>query len=469
MKTLLLKIFLLLLLLFSCNKEEISPSVVNSSLEFSWAKALQGTTNEDEIDAVASDENANVYISGKFEEELTIDEQSESIVSNGKADIMVVKYDKNSNWKWTKHFGGIGEDNIFDADCDSQGNIILSGYFQETVKFDDYELISKGGFDMVIVKINPQGKVLWAKSYGGSGNDGGNEVIVGANDKIIVGAQSDGTFEGIDNTGGQDAYVMVLDSSGTVEWIKAVKGSGDARAKAIEVDNLGNIYMGGDFRGNNYVEDNSAMIIFKEFGDRDAYLMSFNSSGQYRWHKNWGNLGVDFCKGIVTTSTNELYAVGQFQKKVDFNEESLTSTNSSKDLFVWKIDNTGATKWLRQIKSSDKLSGAEVAVDNSDNLIFGLGITGLTEFQTDESTYKSVNACTGARCPILIQYGTNGSIINYLQAEQSTDGRFGEIAVTDNMVYIDCEIIGGTYTFGNNTITAKNNTKDAAIVTINLN
>jgi len=43
------------------------------------------------------------------------------------ADIMVVKYDKNGILQWTLHLGGLITDNIFDAVCYNQGNLVLSG------------------------------------------------------------------------------------------------------------------------------------------------------------------------------------------------------------------------------------------------------------------------------------------------------------------------------------------------------
>lgn len=464
-----LKIGICIILSFSCNKNDVTPLVnITSSLQFKWTKTFKGPSQEDEIDAVASDSEGNVYVSGKFEDSLIIEGQNQTITSNGMADIMLVKYDKNGNWQWTKQFGSTQEDNVFDTDCDNQGNVILSGYFQGVVQFGNFTLTSQGGFDMMVLKINPEGNVLWAKNFGGSGHDGGNEVAIGNDNTILVGAQSNGTFEGITNTGDQDAYLLSLDENGNTQWIKAIKGTGTARAKAIEVDNLGNVYIGGDFTGTNSIENNSTTVTFEEFGNRDAYLASFTSNGTYRWSKSWGNDGVDFCKGIVVTSQNELYAVGQFQKTVNFNDETLTSTNDTKDLFVWKMEHTGNSKWLRHISSSEKLSGTEVAIDANDNLIFGLGITGATNFHIGNSNFETVSTCGGIRCPILIKYHKDGESINYLTANQSYDGRFGEIAVSNNTAYIDCEIIGGSYTFGNDEITTINNTKDAVIVAVDL-
>ncbi len=458
-----------LIVLLSKTDQITGTPLSNPSMRFIWTKTLQGPSEEDEIDAVAADHEGNVYISGKFEDDLIIDNgHGATLSSNGKADIMLVKFNKNGNWEWTRHFGGRGEDNIFDTDCDNDGNVVLSGYFQGTIQFGAYTLSSKGGFDMLLAKISPDGTVLWAKNYGGSGNDGGNEVVIGNDNRIIAGAGSDGTFEEIANTGKQDAYVLSLDENGHVEWIQAVKGSGDARAKAIEVDNFGNVYIGGDYRNTNYIEENNRKIPFRRFGGRDAYLASFTASGKYRWKKNWGNSGVDFCKGIVTTSQNAIYAVGQFQKQVSFDNIQLTSSSNSRDLFVWKIDHMGSSQWIRHISSSDKLSGAEVAIDSDDNLIFGLGLTGTTNFQTGKSNRETVFPRGSIRTPVLIKYNKNGSSVEFITAEQSYDGRFGEIAVSNNTVYIDCEIIGGSYRFGNDNITTMAQSKDAAIVAIQL-
>lgn len=439
-----------------------------NSLQFKWAKLLSGPTEEDEIDAVASDNQGNVYVSGKFEDNLTIDGQSSPIFSNGMADIMVVKYNKDGTWQWTKNFGGSGEDNIFDAVCDNQGNLILSGYFQNTVKFGNFELTAQGGFDMVLLKINPNGNVINAIRLGGSGNDGGNEVAIGNSKQIVVGAQSDGTFEGINNTGSHDAYIISITSDFTINWIRSIEGSGLARAKAVEIDGLGNVYLGGDYRNENFINSSGNSTFFEIFGKRDAYLASWTENGNLRWIKNWGGSGNDLCKGIVTTNQNEIYAVGQFTDTVDFYGSSLTSVIGSQDLFVWMLNNQGTPKWIRHIKASENLPGAEVTTDTQDNLYFGLGISGIVEFQTSNTDFTSISSCGGQNCPILIQYNTNGNFLKSLQAERSENSRFGEIAFSHNTIFVDCVVKGGPNIFGNEILESQNGTKDASILAIDI-
>lgn len=206
---------LLLYLLFSLQ------SLNSQNTTWNWARQLNGPTDEEEIDAVASDSIGNVYISGKFEQSVEIEGLNLPLFSAGLPDIMFTKYDPNGNMIWTKQYGSTGDDNVFDADCDSEGNIILSGYFEGTVTFDTITLTASGGTDMMVLKFSPEGNIIWAQQMGGINDDGGNEVSVGPNDRIVVGAQSKGDFSAgsfnFPNTGSQDAYLISITSTGTVE------------------------------------------------------------------------------------------------------------------------------------------------------------------------------------------------------------------------------------------------------------
>ncbi|MEM6642363.1 MAG: hypothetical protein AAF616_05245 [Bacteroidota bacterium] len=454
--------------IFSCSDEEISTPALDSSPQFRWANSLEGPGDEDEIDAVASDGEGNVYLSGKFESELLVEGQPERLVSNGMADIMVVKYNQEGIWQWTRQFGGLGEDNIFDADCDSKGNLILSGYFQGSVQFGGFALTSRGGFDMLVLKISPDGEVLNAVQLGGTGNDGGNELEIGNSDQVIIGAQSDGNFERLPNTGLQDAYIISMTSDFSVSWIRSVEGAGIARAKAVETDDFGNVYLGGDYVNDNSISNAGTVNAFKNSEGADAYLASWSANGNLRWVKNWGGTGSDLCKGIVTTSQNDIYVVGQFTSAVDFDDSQLVTDVGTQDLFIWMLENDGSPRWLRQIKASENLTGAEVTIDDLDNLYFGLGISGVVDFQSNETDFESISSCGGKNCPVLIQYSANGNFITHIQADQSQDARFGELSFSQNTIFIDCVFTGGQHSVGNSLLQSQNGTKDAAIVAISL-
>lgn len=435
-----------------------------TSSSWAWARALQGPSEEDEIDAVASDEEGNVYISGKFEESLTIEGVADPFVSQGRADIMLVKYNKTGELEWAKQFGGAGEDNIFDADCDSQGNLILSGYFQHTVVFDDVVLTSYGGLDMILLKISPNGEILWVKQFGGPLNDGGNELEIGVDDQIIVGAQSQGSFESIPNTGAQDAYAMSLTPEGDLNWIRAIQGAGIARSKAIEADYLGNVYMGGDYFGNNRIETDSGVASFQVFGEIDAYLVSYSADGTLRWLKTWGSAGSDICKGLVHDAENNVYLVGQFQGDLNLNNESISSGNS-RNIYLQKLDVAGNSIWLRHIKSAENLLGAELAINDRDEVLFGMSFSETIALQDGATSFKQITDCEGSNCPLFIRYTKDGKLKESLHLAQSDDARLGEIAVSGNTVFIDCAFTNNL-TFKERTFISEEASKDALLIAI---
>ncbi|MGB3617785.1 MAG: hypothetical protein WBA12_06670 [Catalinimonas sp.] len=455
---------LLLALLFACGGDELPDVTTDTDLQFAWSRLMNGPSDEDEIDAVAADDAGNVYLSGKFEDSLRVAGRDGAIRSVGRADIMVVKYDAGGALRWVKCYGGPGEDNIFDATCDDQGNLILSGYFEGTVSFGSFTLTAVGGLDMVLLKLSPDGEVLRAVRFGGAGDDGGNEVAVGPGNQVVVGAQSDGTFEGITNTGGQDAHLLSLTSDFVVNWIRTVEGAGAARAKAVAVDAGGNVYLGGDYRGANGIRD--AGGAFLNLGGTDAYLASWTAAGAWRWVKNWGGPGNDLCKGVAATAQGALFAVGQFTGTVDFDGTPLTSTPGSQDLFVWKLDDGGAPTWLRHVRAPENLTGAEVTTDEQDRLYFGLGIGGPVEFQSGDNAFERVVSCGGRNCPVLVRYDADGNFSTSLRAERSNDARFGELAYSGRTVYVDCVLLGGPHVIGGDTLTSQGGTKDAAVVAI---
>ncbi|MEM8585219.1 MAG: hypothetical protein AAGF87_13155 [Bacteroidota bacterium] len=450
------------------NTPEEEPIPTTPEKPWAWARTINGPSEEDEIDAVATDDEGNVYLSGKFEQSLSIEGHNEPLTSRGRADIMVAKYTRVGNLEWVRHFGSTSEDNIFDADCDRDGNLILSGYFGQTVDFGGITLSAQGNLDMVVLKMSPEGDVIWAKKFGSTEEDGGNEVEIGPQNEIIVGAGSKGNFESISATGLQDAYVVSLNPDGEINWIRTVQGPGIARAKAIEVDELGRVYLGGDYAGDNYFISNNQPISFPNYGNIDAYLISYSSNGDLRWWKTYGGPEDEICKGLINTSDNSLYLAGQFQNEVPFDGQVLNSMGGSRDIYLWKLDENGTSVWLRHIKSQQNLLGAELGIDDRDNVWFGMSTAGTVEFPENTINYRRVSDCQGDNCPVILSYSPTGELNALHHLEQSDDARFGEIAVSGNRVYLDCPFTENL-TINDRLLSSQSDSKDGAIVAFDIN
>ena len=441
--------------------------------QWKWATSVNGPTNEDEIDALASDDDANVYISGKFEDSLFFNNYNDTLISNGMADIMLMKYDSLGNLIWYKHFGGLGEDNAFDAVCDQSGNLIVSGYFQQTVQFGTETLTSSGGFDAFIIKFDPTGNVIWALQFGGTGDEGGNEVSMSNNNTIIASADADGDFSlgsfTMTNTGNRDAYIMSITENGVVEWIRAIEGAGGVRSKSVAVDENGNIFYGGDFFGSNEVVDESSNgHAFTFVGNKDAYLTCWTSEGDLKWYKTWGGSGFEYCKGLATNSSGEVFAAGPFENTVNFEGTALSSAGGI-DFFLWKLDSTGNALWIRQLSSpSDVLEGGELIEDGQDGVAFGMGMEDTFTIDDETGTQQFLLPTPGTTYPILLRYDATGKVVTTLMADNSLYATSGEISRSGNFIFLDLPY-GGGVTLGNTTLTTTPlANKDGALACIDI-
>src|SRR5207248_183940 len=91
---------------------------------------------------------------------------------------------------FVRTFGGIGRDEISDADGDGQ-NLVLGGFFDDTLPLGGGKTVtaSGGGLDVWVAKFDANAAPLWAVSFGGSSDDRGTVVALDPSGDVYVAAQ----------------------------------------------------------------------------------------------------------------------------------------------------------------------------------------------------------------------------------------------------------------------------------------
>lgn len=145
-----------------------------------WAKS-SGGNSEDIANSVVSDQLGNVYVGGSFNSSsisfgnYTLINPSSSYIKN-----FITKYDTNGTALWAKSgTNSTQNDAINSLSTDKYGNIYSTGYFDSpSITFDTIKLTNNTSFgqDLFVTKQDMTGKVLWAKGYGGAGNDYGKSI-----------------------------------------------------------------------------------------------------------------------------------------------------------------------------------------------------------------------------------------------------------------------------------------------------
>jgi hypothetical protein len=188
----------------------------------------------------------HLVLSGRFEQSVAFGTMGTNVLtSQGARDVYVAKLEPDGALVWAVRFGGAGyEDGA--ARVDPAGNIYVYGAFENEIAFGAVNLVSAGGQDLFLAKLDPDGNVLWARSWGGPENDTPASLAFGADGTIVITGWITGDFDLGDGVvtgqGGLDTFVASYEpTAGEHRWSHVFGTSGDDRAWGVLVD-AGTVY-----------------------------------------------------------------------------------------------------------------------------------------------------------------------------------------------------------------------------------
>lgn len=157
-------------------------------------------------------------------------------------------------WEWYRSFGNNGADEITCSTLDYQKNSYIAGYFYEQLDLDHIKLTAHGEYDGFIAKIDNNGKVIWAKNFGGSYIE--DNVIPDYPTKIFIDKNSNifliGYIHSCDNidsikvvnSRSSDIFITKLNPSGKTFWAMTLENAGSEVLSDVIFDG-DNIYISG--------------------------------------------------------------------------------------------------------------------------------------------------------------------------------------------------------------------------------
>ena len=191
----------------------------------------------------------------------------------GGRDAWLIKTDSSGSKEWDKTFGGSTSDFATSVEQTSDGGYIIAGIAG-----------SYGAYDNWLIKTDSSGNKIWNKSLGG-----GENVEV-----VSVRQTSEGGYiiAGWTNSygaGGDDAWLIKTDSSGNKIWVRTFGGAGNDAARSVQQTSDGGYIIAGDTSSYGA-------------GDRDAWLIKTDSSGNKIWVRTFGGAGDEVAWSVQQTS-----------------------------------------------------------------------------------------------------------------------------------------------------------------------
>jgi uncharacterized membrane protein YqhA len=395
--------------LTSVGDQDIFVSKLDNVGNFLWAKSMGGANGDYGVNIVV-DSSGNAYTVGYFQGIADFDPGigTSNLTSAGAADIFVSKLDSYGNFVWTKGMGGNSWDYGFDIFVDSSGNVYTTGSFQDTADFDPganlFNLVSAGGTDIFISKLDSNGTFLWAKRMGGVNHDSGYSLVVDSSRNVYTtgGFQSTSDFDpgtGIFNltsVGLPNIFVSKLDSNGSFVWAKSMGGEPDEDiGSSIALDSKSDVYVTGYFRGTADFDPGTSVFYLTSVGENDIFVSKLDNNGSFVWARGMGSLGNDHVYGIAADSSGNVYTTGLFRFIMDFDPGpgtfNLTSAGAH-DIYVSKLDSNGIFGWASRIGSIDGEVGFGIVVDNTNKVYTTGSFTGTVDFDPGPGVFNLTTA-----------------------------------------------------------------------------
>ena len=220
----------------------------------------------------------------------------------GGIDAWVIRLDRQGNLMWDRNFGGAGNErytNIIEAP-DRQTFLLLG----ETDSRDGDIRENRGKLDILLTSLDPYGKPRWHKTYGGSDNDISHGLVLTPDDQVIFAGTTFSNDGQVKNHKGEgDVWIVKLNPEGNILWEKTYGGSGDEGANGVSVTFGGSILVAGTTRS----DDGD---ITERKGLYDGWVFRLSSEGKMLWQKTMGGNGKDDFQMIREIPSGDYLVVG---------------------------------------------------------------------------------------------------------------------------------------------------------------
>ncbi|MBL7712486.1 MAG: hypothetical protein JNL13_08485 [Chitinophagaceae bacterium] len=215
----------------------------------------------------------------------------------------IMKTDKDGILLWQRCLGGTASDLMHDVQATPDGGCIVVGYGKST-DGDLSGLTPHSLEDIYVFKLSSAGAIQWVKSFGGSLPEEGR-CVTGAPDGgylvAATGKSNDGDISG--NHGGGDILLLKLDVGGNLLWQKSLGGSNeDVPARLRKTADGGYLISGFSKSKDGDVGANR--------GDTDWWLMKIDGSGAIVWQNSFGGSASDRALDMIETPDGGYIAVG---------------------------------------------------------------------------------------------------------------------------------------------------------------
>jgi hypothetical protein len=244
---------------------------------------------------------------------------------NGSYDAWIAKLDNTGNIEWTRSFGGSADETARDVILTQDGGYLFAGFASS----NNGDVSGKGLDDAWVVKLSKTGSIQWSKTIGGSGDDGIWALCATQDGSFLLAGQTNSTDGNVPvPAGNQDGLLVKINNDGVFQWAKTY--GGPTADKFMSIASASDGFVAG---GSSAKKTDPA----GNLGDYDAWVVKVGQSGELQWNKTFGGSAEDIALSIITIPGNN-YLVATHS---DSKDGDISGNHGDYDVLMLHLNNKG--------------------------------------------------------------------------------------------------------------------------------
>jgi hypothetical protein len=259
---------------------------------------------------------------------------------DGDPDMMVIKTDASGTVVWSKAFGGAGVE-YGNACLTTRDGYLVTGFTTS---------IGAGSRDVIAIRMDTRGQAIWTRTYGGKDVDVGTALAETGDGRYVIGG-----FTRSLGAGEEDLYLIEIDPEGNRSWHRSYGGSRSEMGNSVH-----RVPEGG------YVLGATTGTYGK--GNCDFFMIRTDSRGREMWSKPYGNkgrrgYGYDWMSASTPVRDGGWVMVGH------------TDARDILDVYVTRVDTKGRPIWSKILGDGPFFDYGSAVVETADGGFVVCGTT----------------------------------------------------------------------------------------------
>lgn len=150
-----------------------------------WASVIPGTPSA-LYHEIACDSAGRVWAVGMFKGSVSIADETFQSSSEKDSDGLIVHLDTEGKVQWARHLHGPGTDYCLGVVTDDHGTAFVCGDFNQDTALAGHKLTTQGSGDIFLAALGIKGTLTWVQQAGGKLNDSAYPIAFRAPDELII-------------------------------------------------------------------------------------------------------------------------------------------------------------------------------------------------------------------------------------------------------------------------------------------